>query len=49
MSNNKETMEVSYQEKGRKVKETIDITNMTPKEMFNEIKRVTGKGDDDNS
>lgn len=41
----KETMDITYQEKGRKVKETIDISNMTPKEMFEEVKRITGKGD----
>jgi len=40
----KETMEVTYQEKGRKVKETIDISDMNPEEMFEEIKRITGKG-----
>jgi len=39
----KETMEVTYQ-KGRKVKETIDVSDMNPKEMFDEIKRITGKG-----
>lgn len=42
----KETMEVTYEEKGRKVKETIDISNMSPEEMMEEVKRITGKDDD---
>ena len=41
----KETMGVTYQEKGRKVKETIDISNMSADEMIEESKRITGKGD----
>lgn len=41
----KETMDVTYQEKGRKVKEIIDISNMNADEMFEEVKRITGKGD----
>lgn len=40
----KETIEVNYQGKGKKLKETIDISNMSPEEMFEEVKRITGKG-----
>jgi len=40
----KETMDITYQEKSRKVKETIDISNMQPGEILEEVKRITGKG-----
>ena len=29
--------------------ETIDISDMSPEKMFEEIKRITGKGDDENT
>jgi len=41
----KETMKVIYREKGRKVKEIIDISNMSVEEMLKEVKRITRKGD----
>ena len=42
----KETMEVTYQKGGRKVKEVLDTSDMSAEEMFEEVKRITGKGDE---
>jgi len=37
-------MTIKFEKGNRKVKEVIDVSDMTPKEMMEEIKRVTGKG-----
>ena len=39
----KETMEINYGKNGKEIKAEIDISNMTSKEMFEEIKKLTGK------
>ena len=39
----KETMGINYEKDGKKIKAEIDISNMTSKEMFEEIKKLTGK------
>jgi hypothetical protein len=41
---NKETLELNYEREGRKVMATIDISNMQPGEILEEVKKITGKG-----
>lgn len=44
----KETMELTYWEKGRKAKESINISDMSAEEILKEVERITGKGDGNN-
>lgn len=40
----KEILELNYEKGGKKVKATIDISNMQPGEILEEVERLTGKG-----
>ena len=41
---NKETLELNYEKGGKKIKATIDISDMQPGEILEEVERITGKG-----
>ena len=41
---NKETLELNYKKGGKKIKATIDISDMQPGEILEEVEKITGKG-----
>jgi len=45
----KETLKLSWEEKGKKVQATIDISDMQPGEILKEVERLTGKGEINNA
>jgi len=40
----KEILELNYEKGGKKIKATIDISDMQPGEILEEVKKITGKG-----